>query len=98
MWLAGTIAVFMALASAWHGTPHAAGAEEGGPRAACPEEMPAAGFADVVGNPHERAVDCVVWYGLAKGVGPRTYAPRQPVRRDQMATFVTRAMERLAAP
>lgn len=93
VWLAGTIAGVVGLVSAWGGAPRTAQADEVSQQACCPEEMPDAGFADVTGSAHRRAVDCAVWYGLAKGVGEQTYAPGQRVRRDQMATFVSRLLE-----
>lgn len=63
------------------------------PQSACPEgDMPDSGFADTRGNAHERAIDCVAWYEVARGVDDDTYAPAELVRRDQMASFVVRLM------
>lgn len=53
-------------------------------------------FADTAGNTHEPNINKAAAAGFAAGVTSTTYAPRQGVRRDQMATFVIRTMERLA--
>lgn len=61
---------------------------------ACPPgAVPDAGFDDVSGA-HADAVDCAVWHGLASGRSADTYAPAMPVRRDQIATFLARLLER----
>lgn len=61
---------------------------------ACPpERVPEAGFADTRGNAHSAAIDCVLWYEVARGVTAERYAPAQTVTRDQMASFLARAME-----
>jgi subtilisin family serine protease len=61
--------------------------------------LPPAGrqFADTAGNPHEPNINKAAAAGLANGLTTTTYGPRQGVRRDQMATFVIRALELLAA-
>jgi peptidoglycan LD-endopeptidase LytH len=62
---------------------------------ACPADLvPDAGLVDVAGV-HKRAVDCVVWWGVARGVGRDRYAPAEEVRRDQMATFVVTMLARV---
>lgn len=61
---------------------------------ACPpDEVPDAGFGDVSGA-HAAAVDCAVWHGLAQGRDADTYAPAAPVRRDQIASFLARLLDR----
>ncbi|MEX0657500.1 MAG: S-layer homology domain-containing protein, partial [Egibacteraceae bacterium] len=60
---------------------------------ACPAGTPSAGFPDVAGNTHEATVDCVSWYGIARGVLPGAYAPARSVRRDQLASFVARLLD-----
>ncbi len=60
---------------------------------ACPPGTPSSGFPDVVDNAHEAGIDCVVWYEVALGVLPGAYRPGVDVRRDQMATFLTRLLE-----
>lgn len=59
---------------------------------ACPDGTPSAGFPDVAGNTHERTIDCVSWYGIARGTLPGAYSPAQSVRRDQMASFAARLL------
>jgi hypothetical protein len=60
---------------------------------ACPQDrVPPSVFADTYGNTHEAAIDCVVWYEVANGVSVDLYAPRQNVRRDQMASFMARSV------
>lgn len=59
---------------------------------ACPDGVPRAGFPDVVGSTHEPSVDCVSWYEIAQGTRAGAYTPSQSVRRDQMASFVGRAL------
>lgn len=62
--------------------------------AACPEgDVPSAGFDDASGT-HAASVDCAVWHSLASGRDADTYAPTMPVRRDQIATFLARLLER----
>lgn len=62
--------------------------------AACPEgDVPEFGFDDVAGT-HAAAVDCAAWHELVQGRADDSYAPVEPVRRDQMASFVARLIER----
>ncbi|MGH3442109.1 MAG: S-layer homology domain-containing protein [Nitriliruptorales bacterium] len=72
----------------------AALAQEGEPRSvdlACPPAViQDAGFADVPdGAAHEREIDCVVWWEVARGTTSATYGPASPVTREQMASFIT---------
>ena len=56
---------------------------------ACPDgRIPEDGFDDAGGSVHENAVDCVVWWGVARGLDSRRYAPGRVVTRAAMATFV----------
>ena len=48
---------------------------------------------DVSGTIHQHAIECVAWWGIARGVSDGSYGPGQDVRRDQMATFLARALE-----
>lgn len=50
------------------------------------------GFADTDGNTHETNIDKAATAGLAQGTSATTYEPREPVRRDQLASFVARAL------
>lgn len=65
-----------------------------GPREACPHDLPRAGFEDTRGSVHERVIDCMSWWGITAGVGPATFAPGAEVRRDQVATFLHRVLDR----
>jgi hypothetical protein len=65
---------------------------------ACPSgRVPPAGFTDVAGNPHERAIACAAWWQIVRGgAGGRPdseYAPAVLVRRDQMAGLLARMVE-----
>lgn len=62
---------------------------------ACPEgRVPWGGFDDVARDSvHALAVDCVVWWDVARGTAAHRYTPGSVVRRDHMATFVARIME-----
>lgn len=60
---------------------------------ACPADLPRARFTDVTRPAAERAVSCLVWWGVASGTSPTTYTPHREVRRDQMASFIARAIE-----
>ncbi|MEX0659018.1 MAG: hypothetical protein WD080_07790 [Egibacteraceae bacterium] len=58
---------------------------------------PAHAFTDVAGNAHETAIAKAAGAEFAVGVEPSAYAPRRTVRRDQMASFVARVLNRLVA-
>lgn len=60
---------------------------------ACPTDLPDAPFTDVTRPSAERAVSCLVWWGVASGTSPTTFTPHREVRRDQMASFIARAIE-----
>jgi hypothetical protein len=61
---------------------------------ACPDErVPRRSRLDIGGNTHERAIDCMIWYEIARGTDDRRYAPAVPVTRAQMASFVARLIE-----
>ena len=58
--------------------------------------VPAAGdqgFTDTDGTEHEANIDRLAAIGVTRGRAASTYAPDQPVRRDQMASFIVRAVE-----
>ena len=60
------------------------------PAGAVPEDV----FGDVAADsPHEAPIDCLVWWGIARGVTRASYAPLGDVRRDQLATFVVHLLE-----
>lgn len=54
-------------------------------------------FADDNGSTHERAINRLAAAGVAQGRSPGMYAPRAPVRRGAMASFLQRTMELLVA-
>jgi hypothetical protein len=61
--------------------------------------LPAGGnlFADDAGSPHEAAINRLARAGVVQGRSPGLYAPRAPVRRAAMASFLQRTMEVLVA-
>lgn len=68
-------------------------------RACPPGAVPPAGFADVApGTVHTPAIDCVAWWGVARGVTATQYQPARWVNRAQMATFVARTIEATGTP
>ncbi len=50
-------------------------------------------FDDDTGDVHESAIDAAARYGIATGTGVRRFDPQVPVRRDQMASFLTRLLQ-----
>lgn len=63
---------------------------------ACPPTTPDANYPDVEqGSTHADAIDCITWWEITHGTGFGTYEPDGLVRRDQMASFIARLVERL---
>lgn len=63
---------------------------------ACPVTLPATDFPDVPETSvHRQAIECIAWWEITAGTGFGTYDPSGVVRRDQMASFVARLVERL---
>lgn len=57
--------------------------------------LPAAsdqGFTDVAGNVHETNIDRLAAAGIVEGFPDQSFRPGQPVFRDQVASFVLRAV------
>ncbi|MBW3574273.1 MAG: right-handed parallel beta-helix repeat-containing protein [Actinobacteria bacterium] len=52
-------------------------------------------FDDDRGNPHESTINALTGEGLLAGKSFRVYDPSAPVRRDQMASFLTRKLSYL---
>lgn len=50
-------------------------------------------FPDVEGSVHEAAIDAIAEAGVTKGYEDGTYGPRRNVLRDQIASFLHRALE-----
>ena len=63
------------------------------------EPAASAGFADT-GGTHETNIDTLAAAGITKGcdVDPPRFCPDQAVSREQMATFLVRALDRLSDP
>lgn len=60
---------------------------------ACQGNVPASGFADVLGNVHADAIACLAWRGVASGTGQGDYDPDAQVTRGQTAAFLTRLID-----
>ncbi len=62
------------------------------------EAAPPFGFVDVEGNTHAGSIDALAAAGVTAGcaTGPARYCPDDSVTRAQMATFLTRAINRAA--
>jgi predicted acyl esterase len=56
--------------------------------------VPASGFPDATGT-HGRAIDCLVWYGVAAGLNDGTFGTNQDLVRRQLALFVARTLEQV---
>lgn len=57
------------------------------------------GFGDVSAeNPHETAVDCIVYWQITGGLRPGVYNPFGDVTRGQMASFVARLIKQSGFP
>ena len=52
-------------------------------------------FDDDSTSTHQAAIDKAAAAGFAAGTGTRTYSPAAPVRRDHMATFLSRVLDKL---
>jgi len=62
---------------------------------ACPPgRVPANSQTDDNGNTHERAIECMVWWEIARGTSASDYDPEVAVTREQMASFVARLVEK----
>ena len=44
-------------------------------------------------SPHARSIDALAESGIVDGRGDGTFGPQDPVRRDQMASFIARALD-----
>lgn len=53
----------------------------------------AARFSDVGGNAHRSSIGAIAKAGITQGYPDGTYRPREHVRRDQMASFLARALD-----
>jgi hypothetical protein len=73
-----------------------AGAQPRATDDSCPDgRVPEDGFTDVApASQHERSIDCVVWWEVARGRTSTEYGPSLDVTRAQMATFIASAITR----
>lgn len=55
-------------------------------------------YDDVSGDTHAEAIDAITEAGIAEGCAQDRYCPDEPVRRDQMASFLVRALDLGEAP
>jgi hypothetical protein len=55
-------------------------------------------FTDDAGNPHEANINRVAAAGITAGCGGTNYCPATPVSRDQMASFLSRAVGLAGSP
>lgn len=53
---------------------------------------PGGTFVDDDGNPHEPNIEAIAAQGVTRGCGPSVYCPGASVTREQMATFLVRAL------
>jgi hypothetical protein len=59
----------------------------------CPAgAVPAAGFTDTMRTVHAAAVDCAVWWEVARGTSPTTFSPGGTLTRGQIASFLARTV------
>src|SRR3546814_12650183 len=74
-------------------SPASANAELEG---ACPSNLKAPGYPDVDSDSvHAQAIGCIAWWEITLGTGFGTFDPEGSVKRDQMASFVARLVQRL---
>ena len=50
-------------------------------------------FTDTTGSPHEADIGAIAAEGITLGCAANRYCPADPVRRDQMASFLARALD-----
>ncbi|MEX2280015.1 MAG: S-layer homology domain-containing protein, partial [Acidimicrobiia bacterium] len=55
-------------------------------------------FTDIAGNIHTDAINAIAAAGITLGCTSDRYCPADPVRRDEMASFLARAFDLAAAP
>jgi hypothetical protein len=72
--------------------------ESRGVDGACPPGgVPSGGFGDIAGNVHAAAIDCLAWWQITQGVTATSYGPGASVSREQMASFLARWLDAVAA-
>ena len=55
-------------------------------------------FSDTAGSPHAGNIDKLAGAGITAGCGQGRYCPNRPVTREQMATFLARALKLVPLP
>jgi hypothetical protein len=55
-------------------------------------------FSDVPDGPHREAIACLTLLGIVQGRDPDHFDPTSPVRRDQAAALLARALTKLGKP
>lgn len=50
-------------------------------------------FSDVAGNVHRTAINALADHGVTQGDGSGRYLPERPIRRDQIASLIDRALQ-----
>lgn len=64
-------------------------------RPLCSPELPPTSYLDVVrSSPHAFNIDCLTWYGVARGVGDDRFAPKRGMTRGETASFLARILAR----
>ncbi|MFA9446046.1 phosphodiester glycosidase family protein [Egicoccus sp. AB-alg6-2] len=65
---------------------------------ACPSgRVPSGGFRDTAGNTHAASIDCLAWWNVTQGTEPGVFSPNGTVTRQQMASFLARWLDDIAA-
>ena len=57
-----------------------------------PGRVPSRPFPDTVTSVHRAAIECAVWWEVAKGRANGTFGPAEPVSRGHMAAFLARTI------
>jgi hypothetical protein len=52
-------------------------------------------FGDDEGDVHEADIDALAAIGVVTGTGPGTYSPNAGLRRDQMASLLSRVLDEM---
>ncbi|MGK2928757.1 MAG: ScyD/ScyE family protein [Acidimicrobiales bacterium] len=60
--------------------------------ACSPDDVPGTGFPDIKANTHREAIECMAFWGAVEGFLDGTYGPQTPIRRDQVASMLARAL------
>lgn len=65
---------------------------------ACPpERVPGGRFTDTAQSVHAQAIDCLAWWGITTGLTEDRFVPGDGVTRAQMASFLARWVDDIAA-